>query len=392
MVESSQPVQPSYVALSYCCGGDQRVKLRQVNIDKWRKGLPYEDLPQTIKDAITATLNFGLSHLWVDALCIIQDSDDDKAQEISRMGDIYEQAHFTITAARAKMVEEGFLHSRTIAGERGFRIPYLCVNGDLGSAVFWTGRANGEPEPTETQAWCFQESILSPRVLYFGTHNSKWICAETRKQDSRPLYDGWIGDSSLNLESINSSRHLVYGVEWTAMADSGAFYHGWRDLLQYYSVMEAGQQQDRLLAMSAIAKKIGGIAKDRYSAGIWMNRPSDSLTWVSYSGEAKRLTDYFIPSWSWASLSGGVGLESSYPMEEFSIQHLKVKSQISGDDFSAPIEAQLKLQTLTFPAHVRRNEEFGGDFLWDLAVGEAVDSQLYVDVAIDCTDYSALLR
>ncbi|KAI8277465.1 hypothetical protein K4K56_000586 [Colletotrichum sp. SAR 10_98] len=253
VVESSQPVQPSYIALSYCWGGDQRVKLRQANIDKWREGLPYESLPQTIKDAITVT-----------------DSDDDKAQEISRMGDIYEQAHFTITAARAKMVEEGFLHSRSIAGERGFRISYISGDGDLGSVVFWTGRANGEPEPTETRAWCFQESILSPRVLYFGTHNSKWICAETRKQNSEPLYDGWVEDSSLNLESVNNSRHLVYGVEWTTMSDSEAFYSGWRDLLQYYSVMEAGQQQDRLLAISAVAKKIGGIAKNRYSAGIWI--------------------------------------------------------------------------------------------------------------------------
>ncbi|KAI8267693.1 hypothetical protein K4K58_007314 [Colletotrichum sp. SAR11_239] len=385
VVESSQPVQYSYVALSYCWGGDQRVKLRQANMDKWREGLPYESLPQTIKDAITVTMSFGLSHLWVDALCIIQDSDNDKAQEISRMGDIYEQAHFTITAARAKMVEEGFLHSRSIAGERGFRISYVCGDGDLGSVVFWTGRGNSEPEPTETRAWCFQESILSPRVLYFGTHNSKWLCAETLKQNSEPLCDGWIGDSRLILES-SSVRHLVYGVEWTTMTDSEAFYSRWGDLLQYYSVMEAGQQQDRLLAISAVAKKIGGIAKDRYSAGIWMNSPIDSLTWASYSDEAKRLTGYFIPSWSWASISGEIRLESCTPMEEFSIQHLKVKSQISGDDFSAPIEAQLKLQTLTFPAHVRRNEDFGEDFLWDLAVGEAVGGRLYLDVAIDSTD------
>ncbi|KAI8308930.1 hypothetical protein K4K61_002208 [Colletotrichum sp. SAR11_59] len=339
--------------LSYCWGGDQRVKLRQVNMDKWRKGLPYEDLPQTIKDAITVTMNFGVSHLWVDALCIIQDSDDDKAQEISRMGDIYEQAHFTIIAARAKMVEEGFLHSRSIA------------------------------EPTETRAWCFQESILSSRVLYFGTHNFKWICAETRKQNSEPLYDGWIEDSSLNLESVNNSRHLVYGVKWTTMSDSEAFYSGWRDFLQYYSVMEAGQQQDRLLAISAVAKKIGRIAKNRYSAGIWMNSPSDSLAWVSSSDKAKRLTGYYIPSWSWASISGEIGLESCTPMEEFSIQHCQLKSQIPGDDFSAPIEAQMKLQALTFPAHVRRDEELGQDFLWDLAAGEAVDGQLSLDIAID---------
>ncbi|KAI8298360.1 hypothetical protein K4K59_002870 [Colletotrichum sp. SAR11_240] len=383
VVESSQSVQPSYVALSYCWGGDQRVKLRQANMDKWREGIPYESLPQTIKDAITVTMNFGVSHLWVDALCIIQDSDDDKAQEISRMGDIYEQAHFTIIAARAKMVEEGFLHSWSIAGERGFRISYVSGNGDLGSVVFWTGRGNSEPEPTETRAWCFQESILSSRVLYFGTHNSKWICAETRNQNSETLYDGWIEDSSLNLESVNNSRHLVYGVEWTTMSDSETFYSGWRDLLQYYSVMEAGQQQDRLLAISAVAKKIGGIAKNRYSAGIWMNSPSDSLAWVSSSDKAKRLTGYYIPLWSWASISGEVGLESCTPMEEFSIQHCQLKSQIPGDDFSAPIEAQMKLQALAFPAHVRRDEELGQDFLWDLAVGEAVDGQLSLDIAID---------
>lgn len=97
VVESSQPAQHSYVALSYCWGGDQRVKLRQANLDKWRQGLPYVNLPQTIKGAITVTMSLGASHLWVDALCIIQDSDENKAQEISRMGDIYEQAHFTIT-------------------------------------------------------------------------------------------------------------------------------------------------------------------------------------------------------------------------------------------------------------------------------------------------------
>ncbi|KAJ0306028.1 hypothetical protein Brms1b_010629 [Colletotrichum noveboracense] len=384
-VDSGDPSRQVVVCAEegYCWRGDQRVKLRQADVNTWREGLPYEKLPQTIKDAITVTMSFEVSHLWVDALCIIQDSDDDKGQEISRMGDIYEKACFTITAARAKMVEEGFLHSRSIAGERGFRIPYLCGNGDLGSVVFWTGRGNNEAEPTETRAWCFQESILSSRVLYFGTHNSKWICAETRKQNSEPLYDGWIGDSSLNLESVSNSRYLVYGVEWSIMADSEAFYFRWRDLLKYYSVMEAGQQQDRLLAISAVAKKIGGIAKNRYSAGIWMNSPSDSLAWVSSSAKSKRLTGYYIPSWSWASISGEVGLESCTPMEEFSIQHCQLKTQIPGDDFSAPVEAQMKLQALTFAAHVRRDEELGQDFLWDLAAGEAVDGQLSLDIAID---------
>ena len=65
-----------YVALSYCWGGDQAVKTTKATLEKHKTGIPIYSLPATIRDAITVTRRVGIGFLWVDSLCIIQDSPD----------------------------------------------------------------------------------------------------------------------------------------------------------------------------------------------------------------------------------------------------------------------------------------------------------------------------
>lgn len=64
---------PYYAALRYCWGVDQRAKLDKENLTALSKQLPYESLSQTIKDAVKVAVHLGLNHLWIDALCIVQD-------------------------------------------------------------------------------------------------------------------------------------------------------------------------------------------------------------------------------------------------------------------------------------------------------------------------------
>ncbi|KAK3955212.1 hypothetical protein QBC32DRAFT_205825 [Pseudoneurospora amorphoporcata] len=62
-----------YAALSYCWGGDQALLLTLDTIDELSTiGLSQENLPRTIADAITVAIVLGIQHLWVDALCILQ--------------------------------------------------------------------------------------------------------------------------------------------------------------------------------------------------------------------------------------------------------------------------------------------------------------------------------
>ena len=78
------------------------------------RGISLASLPRTILDAIMVTRNLGMRFLWVDSLCILQDSEDDKIHELAAMGDIYKNATVTIAAGNAESVQDGFLSDRSL--------------------------------------------------------------------------------------------------------------------------------------------------------------------------------------------------------------------------------------------------------------------------------------
>ena len=73
-----------------------------INMNDMLHGIAILTLRQTIQDAITVARKLGLQYLWVDALCIIQDSASEKDEEIAKMDRIYENAQVTICAASAE--------------------------------------------------------------------------------------------------------------------------------------------------------------------------------------------------------------------------------------------------------------------------------------------------
>jgi hypothetical protein len=107
------------------------------NLSSFVNGIPFNDLPKTLKDAIVCTRRFGLRYLWIDVLCIIQDDYEDKHREISRMQDIFSGAYITIAAASAKDCHSGFLHDRSITHLKWspFKIPYRAADGRIGTII-----------------------------------------------------------------------------------------------------------------------------------------------------------------------------------------------------------------------------------------------------------------
>jgi hypothetical protein len=96
-------------ALSYCWGEEQPSATLNSNLSTYLlNGIDTSLLPQTIQDAVTVTRRLGIQYLWVDSLCIIQDSDDDKAHEIGRMSQIYSNAYVTISASSSAKCTTGF--------------------------------------------------------------------------------------------------------------------------------------------------------------------------------------------------------------------------------------------------------------------------------------------
>lgn len=175
-LRSTAGLKGSYLALSYCWGSDQSYVLTTQNIEVLMKELDVKQLPPTILDAIEVTKTLGFQYLWVDALCILQDSTEaaarhDMNQELAAMDQVYENSIMTIVAACVPSVKDSFLKDRTGSGRIQFDIP--CR---LGPKHFFVAHIQEHwmyddmSEPINTRAWTFQEQLLSPRLLIYASH------------------------------------------------------------------------------------------------------------------------------------------------------------------------------------------------------------------------------
>jgi hypothetical protein len=102
-----------YLTLSYVWG--QKTKSNPIqtalksNIKFLQQGgaLSRLRLPNTILDAMYACSQLGYRYLWVDALCIVQDDEEDVKKQIACMSDIYSGAFLTIIAASSEHSNSG---------------------------------------------------------------------------------------------------------------------------------------------------------------------------------------------------------------------------------------------------------------------------------------------
>ncbi|KAG0651584.1 hypothetical protein D0Z07_1717 [Hyphodiscus hymeniophilus] len=77
-----------WVALSHCWGQTDPLKTTSATIKKHEESLPMRDLPPLFRNAVIITRRLGYQYLWIDSLCIIQDSKADWQAESAHMGDI----------------------------------------------------------------------------------------------------------------------------------------------------------------------------------------------------------------------------------------------------------------------------------------------------------------
>ena len=91
-----------YTTLSHCWGAVQPFRLFRSNLRELMDGISIDALPKTFQDAIYATWRFGIRYLWIDSLCIIQDSKEDWNVESSLMAKVYSGCVLNLAAASSK--------------------------------------------------------------------------------------------------------------------------------------------------------------------------------------------------------------------------------------------------------------------------------------------------
>ena len=93
-------------------GTDEPIMLTEASLSDMSKRIDIANLSQTYRDAIAITRSLGVRYLWIDSLCIIQDSKVDWQTEAARMGDIYKFSVCTIAASWASSNSEGCFFDR----------------------------------------------------------------------------------------------------------------------------------------------------------------------------------------------------------------------------------------------------------------------------------------
>lgn len=309
-----------YVALSYVWGEAQPHKTTNANQAVYSAGIDPSLLPQTILDAIYVTHTLGFQYLWVDSLCIIQDSGEDKLHEIGRMHLIYRHAYLTIIAASAERASDGFLQDRP-APLHDFTLPFICppyrlIPGDKRSRderpvaegevrIFRPLTYPEDPmEPVERRGWCLQELLMSSRALIFTSTTLRFRCQNTTLNVGNSFYRR---NKYLKLPDI-----VLLPAPPLLRPGSGNWHnvHGrWTHVVLKYSSLTLGQASDKLVACGALAEAFHRVLGCDYLAGLWRYTLLQDLLWRKRNGDGHRPVEYRAPSWSWAAIDGGVWFE-----------------------------------------------------------------------------------
>jgi hypothetical protein len=104
------------MTLSHCWGKQPLITLSVSNIDTLMNGISIMSFPATFTQAIEITRRFGVRYLWIDSLCIIQDSPGmkDWLTEASLMQRVYSHSQLNIAATASRSGKEGLFRKRNL--------------------------------------------------------------------------------------------------------------------------------------------------------------------------------------------------------------------------------------------------------------------------------------
>ncbi|KAF2122962.1 heterokaryon incompatibility protein-domain-containing protein [Lophiotrema nucula] len=349
LLEHLQHVQ--YAALSYSWGGNQELKLTSETKKELLGGIALARLPAVMQDTVEVMKSLGLQYVWIDALCIMQDSAEDWELEAFFMAAYYSNAHITIAASSSSRAAMGFLNSI----DREWHSTQFSFNGEQGGTVYARKRnilslgARAHTGPLADRGWTLQENALSTRFVHFTSSEAIWECR------THHVLQGM----------HRGSRGLQQQIGTVTLKSSA---RGWYDMVQAYTSRSLTYVSDKLVAISGMAIALNTkfdfepVGDDIvYLAGLWRHRLPLDLMWqtkwawtATSAREAilegrmadpnllpwrrpKKLVETFKinwdnPSWSWASTPYTV----EYPLLDANEDNLDILVQIQKASCTRP--------------------------------------------------------
>lgn len=346
---STPGMRGQYLCLSYCWGSHLPLRTLKANLAEMARGIPWDKLPKTFQDAVHLTKVLGLSYLWIDALCIVQDDPTDWSWEASRMSTIYSDSYLTVAATFGENSDSGLYslleandsQQHLLPGANGtifVRLARHATSIDMSDDTYVSAVTKIPADPTSidhasssicrtplmTRAWPLQEYLLPSRILQFGPREMIWECNadifcecrtsfttvadpmmtvgpgirkfewEAVKRSSSRATDHYSPQSPLNTNAT------IPRIMEPMIPDTEVLKYTWFRIVSAYTAKKLTYQEDKLIALSGIASIIKETTGWAYYAGVWEHHIVESLQWRSFSFHCRSAV-YTAPTWSWAS-------------------------------------------------------------------------------------------
>lgn len=299
--------QVEYVALSYVWGRDPFFTLQSPNLSTLCEKDAFRDptikLPQTILDAIEVTKFLGHRYIWIDSLCIEQDSTEDTVTQIGSMHIIYAQASLTIVAAVGDNAQHSILH----IDPNQLSIKYHSI----GALRFCLDR----PEFKEvvasstwaTRGWTLQEITCSDRFIFFTPERTYFSCAHGNWNEDLPLDESVSPEQYQRYLRDEDPRGL--GLDMEVGGDAQKASATFVSMVEKLSTRNFTHDKDILKASLGMYTMYIADSLGMAVAGLPLSYLGAALMWQP-NGVLSRRRCGGIPSWSWASWTGPI----SYPL------------------------------------------------------------------------------
>lgn len=150
------------------------------------QGIEMARLPKTFAEACVTVKKLGLTYLWIDSLCIIQDSDADKALEIPNMADYYQNAELNLSASTQSIA--GLWSDRDGEATKPFKISAsLDLPGGRKQVVLELAPVlRADKSHLDYRGWILQERIFPRRTLFFDPYWVSFECSQMSASESCP--------------------------------------------------------------------------------------------------------------------------------------------------------------------------------------------------------------
>ncbi|KAK5125024.1 hypothetical protein LTR85_001215 [Meristemomyces frigidus] len=314
LVETDGSGTARYITLSHCWGGHVALTTTTATLKDRKHAIPMSALPKTFADAVEITRRLHVRYLWVDSLCILQDSKADWEEQSAVMCDIYANGYLNIAARAADNATVGCLIPRR-------RHPPACplkyVSSDESvRGTMYVRTPDFRPErltdtPLDKRGWVLQERILSPRIVYFGADQLYWECASaTYRQDGK--------HHDASTDAMRSGEHFkaALDVNATLPLRCGSHFNPrfwqWYKLVRQYTRRSLTYDTDMLPAASGIAKAFQAELRSEYIGGIWKDDLVYGLAWRKMR-PGNAIVGSRLPTWTWARVTGDTQFSGHVP-------------------------------------------------------------------------------